>query len=67
VYWPDFIQGLSRCTGQMLIEVKGSHIRDRALHKVKAAIRPARALGFVGIWLAVWRDGKWDVSELIEG
>jgi hypothetical protein len=31
------------------------------------AIRPARALGFAGIWLAVWSDGKWAVSEIMEG
>ena len=79
VYWPDFVyhgnqpvmprEG-SACTvsrGWWLIEVKGAHIRDRALHKVKAAIRPARELGFAGIWLAQWDGKKWTVSELLEG
>jgi hypothetical protein len=78
VYWPNFTYhghaplcpespcySLSRAW--YLIEIKDAWIRDRALHKVKAAIRPAIALGFAGIWLAQWRDGKWDVSEIMEG
>lgn len=60
-YWPDFACGPS------LYEVKGAFIRDRAMHKVKAAIRPARELGFDGIWLAQWRGGKWTVTEVQEG
>ena len=73
VYWPDFvgddvpsaIGGGS--IGPALIEVKGAYIRDRAMHKVKAAIRPALALGFAGIWLAQWKGGRWTVEEVREG
>ena len=61
VYWPDFV------CGPNLYEIKGAWIRDRALHKAKAAIRPAKALGFDGIWLAVWADGRWWVTEMTEG
>ena len=61
MYWPDF------ACGPNLYEVKGGFIRDRAMHKVKAAIRPAQELGFDGIWLAQWRDGKWTVTEVQEG
>lgn len=60
-YWPDFV------CGPNLYEVKGGFIRDRAMHKVKAAIRPAQELGFDCIWLAQWRDGKWTVTEVQEG
>lgn len=60
-YWPDFV------CGPNLYEVKGGFIRDRAMHKVKAAIRPALELGFDGIWLAQWRDGRWTVTEVQEG
>ena len=76
VYWPDFVgasvdwDGSDPATwdeGRRLYEVKGSWIRDRALHKPKAAIRPARALGFAGIWLAVYDKGNWTVTELEEG
>jgi len=65
VYWPDFYEP-TEARG-CLYEVKGAWIRDRALHKVKAAIRPARALGFASIWLAVWSGGEWKVSEIKEG
>ena len=61
VYWPDF------ACGPNLYEVKGGYIRDRAMHKVKAALRPAIALGFEGIWLAQWKDGGWKVTEVTEG
>lgn len=61
VYWPDFVCGPS------LYEIKGGWIRDRALHKVKAALSPARALGFDGIWLAQWDGKRWSVRELQEG
>lgn len=61
VYWPDFV------CGPNLYEVKGAFIRDRALHKVKAAISPAVALGFDGIWLAQWDGGRWTVTEVQEG
>ena len=61
VYWPDFV------CGPNLYEVKGGYIRDRAVHKVKAALRPAWALGFEGIWLAQWKDGGWKVTEVQEG
>lgn len=61
VYWPDFV------CGPNLYEVKGAFIRDRAMHKVKAALRPARELGFDGIWLAQWKDGRWKVTEVTEG
>lgn len=70
VYWPDFVSGEFEPNGKYarsLIEVKGSYIRDRALHKVKAAIRPARELGFAGIWLAQWDGKAWKVSEVTEG
>lgn len=74
-YWPDFVVPMTDDTwidpltdhGQMLIEVKGGWIRDRAMHKVKAAIRPALALGFAGIWLAQWKGGRWTVEEVREG
>jgi hypothetical protein len=66
VYWPDFV-GVGGGGHPFLIEVKGGWIRDRAMHKVKAAIRPARALGFAGIWLAQWAGGKWTVTEVEEG
>ena len=71
VYWADFVTPVHRegnmCEQQALVEVKGAHIRDRSLHKVKAAIRPARAMGFAGIWLAQWDKGRWTVTELNEG
>lgn len=72
-YWPDFVgdwvEGMCKGwpPGLQLIEVKGAYIRDRAMHKVKAAIRPALALGFAGIWLAQWKGGKWTVEEVREG
>ncbi|NLF19187.1 MAG: hypothetical protein GX595_18310 [Lentisphaerae bacterium] len=70
-YWPDFVSDCHRegnmCLQQVLVEVKGGYIRDRAMHKVKAAHRPARALGFSGIWLAQWKDGGWKVTEVTEG
>lgn len=61
VYWPDFV------CGPNLYEVKGAFIRDRAMHKVKAALRPARAIGFSGIRLAQWKNGGWKVTEVTEG
>lgn len=61
VYWPDFV------CGPFLYEIKGAYIRDRAMHKVKAALRPARELGFEGIWLAQWKGGKWCLREVTEG
>lgn len=61
MYWPDFV------CGPNLYEVKGDYIRDRAMHKVKAALRPAIALGFDGIWLAQWRGGRWEVTAVTEG
>lgn len=61
VYWPDFV-----CWPN-LYEVKGGFIRDRAMHKVKAALRPARELEFDGIWLSQWKDGGWKVTEVTEG
>jgi len=71
VYWPDFVTDCHRegnmCLQQNLVEVKGGYIRDRAMHKVKAALRPARALGFEGIWLAQWKDGVWKITEVQEG
>jgi hypothetical protein len=77
VYWPDFVEeGESKTAdyrGQPFIErrlyeVKGAYIRDRALHKVKAAIRPARCwLDAEGIWLAQWDGERWTVTEVQEG
>lgn len=69
VYWPDFYANHREWNAghDRLYEVKGGFIRDRAMHKVKSAIRPARALGFSGIWLAQWDDKAWTVTELQEG
>lgn len=73
VYWPDFVWPRSELGDgfawplQPLYEVKGAYIRDRAMHKVKAAIRPARAMGFAGIWLAQWTGKEWRVTEACEG
>lgn len=70
VYWPDFAAYERNIIGtreRFLVEIKGAYIRDRAMHKVKAALRPARALGFEGIWLAQWKDGVWKITEVQEG
>ena len=67
-YWPDFVAPwMDGCGADVILEIKGGFIRDRAMHKVKAAIRPALALGFAGIWLAQWKGGKWTVEEVREG
>jgi hypothetical protein len=60
-YTPDF------ACGPILYEVKGGWIRDRALHKVKAALRVVKEFGFDGIWLAQWDGKRWDVTEIAEG
>jgi hypothetical protein len=60
-YTPDF------ACGPNLYEIKGSWIRDRALHKVKAALRVVKEFGFDGVRLAQWDGKRWDVSEIKEG
>ena len=70
VYWPDFAAYESDILGnreRFLVEVKGGFIRDRAMHKVKAALRPAKALGFPEIWLARWDGGGWSLKQVTEG
>jgi hypothetical protein len=61
VYWPDFLIERPGTHLLELVEVKGAFIRDRALHKPKAAATRFPCFIFT---LAVWDKQQWTHTRL---
>jgi hypothetical protein len=61
VYWPDFLIQRPETHLLELVEVKGAWIRDKALHKPKAAATRFPCFVFT---LAVWDKQQWTHTRI---